>query len=130
MLEDHSYDEALHELERGLAESAHWSAGPPRKDWDPAVAVELMKESGIGDEIPSFASSPAVAGGHRDKIGPRSFPFNAMVARSVNKQELSKSPAAQAAMKKEWDRLRAKKVWDESVVRERDDVAREAREKS
>ena len=68
---------------------------------------------------------------HREKVLPRPpiFPFSAMVARPVGKTELLKSKEALAAYDKEWSRLREKKVWDESVVRELSDVAREAREK-
>ena len=65
---------------------------------------------------------------HRQKLAPPSLYPNACVARPVGKAELRTTPAAQAAMKAEWDRLRTKRVWDESVVREWDDVAREARQ--
>ena len=67
---------------------------------------------------------------HRRKLGQRSQPFNACVARPVNKTEIASAPAAQQAMKVEWDRLRAKHVWDETIVREWDDVANEARQAS
>ena len=63
---------------------------------------------------------------HRVKNGGRIFPFNAAVARPVGKAEIARTPAAQAAMKKEWDRLRDKKVWDETKPREWRDVRREA----
>ena len=36
------------------------------------------------------------------------------------------TPLAQASMDAEWDRLRNKSVWDEFLVREWFDVAREA----
>ena len=49
---------------------------------------------------------------HRQKIGPHNWPFNACVARPVGKAEIAANPAAQAALDKEWDRLRVKKVWD------------------
>ena len=75
-------------------------------------------------EPPPVPRGPA--GTHRMKLNKRSwFPFNACVARSVGKAELDKDKSAQAAMKKEWDRLRAKKVWDECEPREWDDVRRE-----
>eukprot|EP00969_Alexandrium_andersonii_P182502 8063728-Alexandrium_andersonii.AAC.1 len=51
---------------------------------------------------------------HRQKLAPRSFPFNACVARPVGKAEMARTPAAQVAAKKEWDRLRDKYVWDEA----------------
>ena len=49
---------------------------------------------------------------HRDKIAPRILPFNALVARSVGKGEIRRTPEAQAALKKEWDKLVDQKVWD------------------
>ena len=47
---------------------------------------------------------------HRAKIADRVFPFNALVARPVGKQEIAKTPKADLAMKSEWDRLRSKMV--------------------
>ena len=61
----------------------------------------------------------------RPKLETRTLPYNVCVARSVNKAELARVPAAQKAMQVEWDRLRSKQVWDQSVVREWDDVALE-----
>ena len=72
---------------------------------------------------------------HRPKIKPRWYPFNAAVARPVGKAEVRDHPKAQAAVK-EWDRLRNPRcvnrdgsvgVWDESIVREWSDIARQAR---
>ena len=61
------------------------------------------------------------------------FPFNACVARPVDRNERLRTPAAVEAMKKEWDRLRAcrdgKGCWDEDAVRECADVLKEARAK-
>jgi len=51
------------------------------------------------------------------------------VARRVGKAERLASPGAQAALRKEWDHLRAIKCWDESRVRESRDVEEEARQK-
>ncbi len=63
---------------------------------------------------------------HCVKIAPRRFPFNALVARPVRKDEVAKSPKAQEAMNAEWDRLLKANVWDTNVVREWDEVAAEA----
>ena len=52
-----------------------------------------------------------------------------MVARPVGKKEIEAQPKAQEAVQKEWQRLRDKRVWDESSVREWGDVAKEARDK-
>ena len=49
-----------------------------------------------------------------------------MVARSVGKRELQSSAKAQAALRTEWDALRALLTWDESGVREWSEVSREA----
>jgi len=51
----------------------------------------------------------------------------ASVARTLNKVEIRSSKGAQAAVRKELDKLRAAGAWDESKVREYSDVAREAR---
>jgi len=64
---------------------------------------------------------------HRVKAADGIFPFPALVARPVSRQEVAKTPAAQAALQKEWDRLRAAGCWDESRVREWSDVAAYAR---
>ena len=65
--------------------------------------------------------------GHRDKLGTSPYPDNLCVARLVGKAEIEKTPAAMEAVKKEWDRLRSKYVWDEDHPREWDDVRVEAR---
>jgi hypothetical protein len=67
---------------------------------------------------------------HRDRITEHDLPFSALVARPVNKAEVRVTPAAQVALQKEWDKLRAAGCWDESGVREWADVAAEARKKN
>ena len=68
---------------------------------------------------------------HRDKLKDQSelmcfhFP-NALVARPVGQKEINNTPAAQAALDKEWNNLTSKGAWDYSTVREWDDVSREA----
>ena len=74
------------------------------------------------------SSVPKAKSGHRPHVVGARLPWNACVARSVGKREIETNPKAQAALKKEWDRLRAIKCWDESVVREWTDVAREAKQ--
>jgi hypothetical protein len=64
---------------------------------------------------------------HREKLSDSPFPFNAAVARSVNKEELRSNPAATRAAQQEWDKLRKVGCWDESKMREWDSVADEAR---
>ena len=67
---------------------------------------------------------------HRDHVVEHELPFSALVARPVNKAEVRVTPAAQVALQKEWDKLRAAGCWDESGVREWADVAAEARKKN
>ena len=55
------------------------------------------------------------------------FGLAACVARPVGKREIEAEPKAQEAVRKEWDRLWKKEVWDASTVREWTDVAAEAR---
>ena len=68
---------------------------------------------------------------HRNKnpttVSPMSF--YAAVARPVTKKEVKMMPAAEAALLKEWTKLRNATAWDESAVREWRDVAEEARRK-
>ena len=66
---------------------------------------------------------------HREKNVRPLFPFPACVARPVGRAEINRERKAQEALQKEWDRLRARKVWDidPTAVREWRDVAREAR---
>jgi hypothetical protein len=71
----------------------------------------------------------ALADPHRPLIQGAMPPWSACVARPVGKAEIAKTPAAKAAMDIEWERLRKKKVWNESLVREWGDVAAEARRK-
>lgn len=59
--------------------------------------------------------------GHRDKM----VPVQHMRGETNQRKRLA-TAAAQAAMKKEWGRVRAQNVWDESGVREWSHVAREA----
>ncbi len=65
---------------------------------------------------------------HREKIPMLQAPFNAAVARSVNKKEMYANPKALKAVRSEWDRLRSKRCWSEDLVREWKHVAAEARD--
>ena len=53
---------------------------------------------------------------------------NARVSRSAGRKEMLSNPRAWGAMRKEWNGLRSQGVFDMSVVREVDDVRREAKE--
>ena len=67
---------------------------------------------------------------HRVKCAGPPTPFSVMIARPVSKDEVKRTPAAQAALQKEWDRLRAAGCWDEAKVREWSEVAANARSKN
>ena len=79
-----------------------------------------------GEVIPKMPTTPYVPQ-HRPKLRPR-LPVNACVARPVTRKEVRSNPKAREVMKAEWDRLRKMGTWDELVVREWRDVAREARQ--
>ena len=67
---------------------------------------------------------------HRRKNERRRFyPFCALVARPVGDREIREQPSAQKAMKDEWNRLRAKHVWDEHEAFEWEDIRRQANSK-
>ena len=53
---------------------------------------------------------------HREKIPDCAPSYPACVARPVGKKEIRDTPAAQAALLKEWDKLRKAGCWDESRV--------------
>ena len=74
----------------------------------------MPKEQRIGEE-------------HRWKSDWSGLSGTAMVARQVCRPMLSRNVQAHEAMSNEWKRLLAQGVWDVSSVRERDDVASEAR---
>ena len=80
---------------------------------DGVPAMPVVPPSGVHNEHnPSFAA-----------------PFNAAVARTVGRKEVQTTPEAQAACKKEWQRLRDKRAWLENKesVREWSTIAAQAR---
>ena len=91
------------------------------------AGVIATPEFEVGDDhVPAM---PVTFGSqeHRDKIALSPIPWEACVARPVGKQEIEKTPAAKAALQKEWDKLRKIHTWDESGVREWHKVAAEAK---
>ena len=68
---------------------------------------------------------------HRVELSDRAPPlYNALVARPVGKAELEREQEARDARDREWNRLRERQVWDESVVWEWDDLAAYAKAKN
>ena len=63
---------------------------------------------------------------HREKTVINSIPDDVCVARPVGQAEIACTFVAKTPMKKEWDLLGTKDVWDESAPREREDVREEA----
>ncbi len=78
--------------------------------------VSVLPCFGMGFPSMPTHDGPTV---HREKL-PTELPMSgwAAVARSVNRKEVATTPEAQAAMKKEWDALRALRTWEENKVRE------------
>ena len=76
--------------------------------------------------VPALPTMP-YAPEYRPKVG-RHLPIPACVAKPVSRKIQLSSPMARAAMDAEWDRLRKLGTWDEVVVREWADVAKEARQ--
>ena len=68
------------------------------------------------DDHDPTAVLPTMGDGHRP-LRPRvCFPESLLVARPVKRAEAESSPEAQAALRKEWDRLRNIKGWMEDQV--------------
>ena len=63
---------------------------------------------------------------HRTKFPSCSLGIPAAVSRPVPKKEMLDSEKAMQAFDGEWGRLREQKVWDESVVKEWNDIGSEA----
>ena len=64
---------------------------------------------------------------HRQRIPDHEVAWSALVAKPVNKKEREKIPEAQAAVDKEWAKLRDILCWDESKVQNWRDVAKAAK---
>ena len=98
----------------------------------PAAAATRRGDFQIAMPLVPNAADVHVAREHRPKdVCP--LLSGACVARPVNRTERLSTPAAMQAMDKEWNRLRSVKhqsgvgVWDETRVREKSEVVREAR---
>jgi hypothetical protein len=71
-----------------------------------SVSQEKQRKEGESGNLPSKE--------HRPKCTNVVFGPLALVARPVNKMEMLRTPAAEAAVAKEWERLRLAGAWDES----------------
>ena len=76
-------------------------------------------------EIPCMPTVPAERS-HRPKLT-HTYARNALTVRPFNKKQAQADPAAAASINKEWKRLRDRKAWDETTVREWSDVAADTR---
>ena len=94
-----------------------------------AVAADgpppLVSED-VSVPCPAMPVKPHKNDKHRILIPEHAYPFSALVARPVGKTEIRAHPEAQKALDKEWNKLVAKKTWDESQFYEWADVARDA----
>ena len=86
--EQEAYNKAVAEAAAGSAAAAA------------AVADLLMRDR----EVPEMPLAPANFE-HREIISPGDMPFSSLVARPVDRKEISVTPAAQVALDKEWDKL-------------------------
>ena len=90
---------------------------------------------GLGDVFLPFPCMPCInhCDDHREKIASNgdginiNKMFNTAVARPVGRKEMMENDDARKAMRKEWLGQHAAGVYDFSVVREYDDVVREAK---
>ena len=94
---------------------------------------EALKAAKSGDDDYDFPRMPVEAQAmlvQEHRLKSSDFPvvlFSAFVARTVGKKEVASNKKALDAVLKEWEKLRKAGCWDESRVREWDDVSREAK---
>ena len=93
--------------ETGVAPWGQWDSFADAENAVPACSAPLTPPC-----APAMPCQPDDSA-HRHKLGQRSQPFNACVARPASKTEIASALAAQKAMKVEWGRLHTKRVWDE-----------------
>ena len=86
------------------------------------IAAPARRAKGAIPAMPTIPYKPE----HRPKLKQR-IPHNCCVARPVTRREQREKPKARDAMKDEWNRLRKLGTWDDYVVREWSEVAKEAR---
>ena len=101
------------------------AAGGSSSAAGPAAAATSTEADGA-DAVPRMPVAPCVHD-HRQQLADCEPPFSALVARPVGKAEVRSTPAAQAALLKEWDKLRKAGCWDEGAVCEWAAVAAKAR---
>ena len=94
----------------------------PDSEWPAAPAAV--------DDVPRLPRNYDVIQQHNEicsRPSPWSSMYDCAVARKVKPSEIRESEDAQAALVKEWTRLRDAFAWDDSTVRELDEVIAEAR---
>eukprot|EP00969_Alexandrium_andersonii_P186951 8260804-Alexandrium_andersonii.AAC.1 len=75
----------------------------PSSELDPTESSTDVEDSEARNE----ERRTALSGEHRPKKPGIPFPESLLVARSVNRTEVLRTPKAQEALRQEWDRLRA-----------------------
>ena len=91
-----------------------------------AMYAQQTRECSIANSAPSMMTKPVEETSHREKVHPCDIAVDALVAKLVKASEVATTPAAKAAMKKEWDRLWKARTWLAESVRGYDDVKNEA----
>jgi len=94
-----------------------------------AAACEEMDYDVVFPAMPVTSKPKDIKKAHRERIHQESA-FNVMVARPVTKQEMESTQKGRDAIAKEWGGHRDKKTWDESTVREWEDVKAETKAKN
>ncbi len=90
----------------------------------PAAPHVQVDES---ERVLGFSAQPSGQQEHRPKLGRSALGLDSRVARPVSHKERRENPKAQAALRKEWDKLCAINCWREDKVREWRLVAEEAK---
>ena len=137
MVEPGEYDSEREPLRH---ECYDGGSGQPRTNQHGRQSENYREESGgcgnrrLGQTRANELAMPVITGQvpHREQIVSHEYGFYACTARSVDRKERVWNKEAQAALQKEWDRLRScgkDGCWDEKHPKERREVEREARDK-
>jgi len=123
------YQEYLRDQPNTTNEQELACAAEDDSGWQFAAAIAAVSED-VSVLCPAMPVKPHKNNKHRTLIPEHAYPFSALVARPVGKTEILKHPDAQKALDKEWNKLVAKKTWDESQFYEWRDVAKDAQRRN
>ena len=97
-----------------------------------SVPIDMHPPSTNNPDVPAMPCAHFVKDDHRERLGSSvigSIVGNALVARPVGRKEMLSDPEALESMMKEWKGQWSAGVYDFKVVREYDDVLKEASDK-